>query len=271
MNFSIIQESRNGARAYNQDRLGHWRTPESLLMAVADGMGGYKGGELAAQTALDSISGTFCAEAKPRLADPRNFLLRAIGQAHTAILQHGVKAGLGDSPRTTLVACVVQAGHAHWSFIGDSRLYLMREGRVVVRTKDHTHLQQLVDAGRIREEATASHPERNKLLRCLGGAAIPKLEPAASARLAKGDIVLLCSDGLWGPLTPRQLLMGFIGKEPAQSLADVMGLAEVNAGAGCDNISALAMRWQDEAIVDDPAERTVSLRHPLIVASSPST
>src|SRR4029077_16761049 len=164
--------------------------------------------------------GAFCADARPRLADPEGFLQREIAAAHLTIVQKGIRAGLGEAPRTTLVACIVQSGYAYWSFIGDSRLYLIREGRVAARTRDHSMIQQLVDAGRIREEAVAVHPERNKLLRCLGGQhlplaggqPLPRPEAAASARLAKGDLLLLCSDGLWGPLSPRRLLTSLIGK-----------------------------------------------------------
>lgn len=250
MRFALAHDSRKGGRPYNQDRLGADRTAEALLMTVADGMGGYAGGELAAQTAIDSIAAAFRGQAKPRLADPEAFLLRAIAEAHLAIVQKGIQAGLGESPRTTVVACVVQAGYAYWSFIGDSRLYLIREGRVVARTRDHSTIQQLVDAGRIREEAVAAHPERNKLLRCLGGQALPRPEAPASARLARGDVLLLCSDGLWGPLTPRRLLAEFIGVNPARALPRAMALAEAHGGRDCDNLSAVAMQWQEEAVLD---------------------
>src|SRR2546422_3614267 len=106
-------------------------------------------------------------------------------------------------PYTTLFrSCVVQDGYAHWSNVGDCRFYLLREGRVIARTRDDTLVQLLVDEGRIREEAIASHPERNRLLQTLGGYQAPR--PAgASARLAKDDVLLLCSDGFWGPLTQR--------------------------------------------------------------------
>jgi len=248
MNCSIVQESRKGRRSRNQDRVGHWRAPEALLMAVADGMGGHEGGELAAQVAVEHLAGAFRAEAKPRLPDPGRFLRCSLEGAHAAIVQQGVKAGLGDSPRTTLVACLVQGGHAFWSFVGDSRLYLIRAGRVLTRTKDHTVVQQLVDAGRMREEAVAAHPERNKLLRCLGGSVASACEPVASAPLAKGDIVLLCTDGLWGCLTPRQLVVRLIGKDPARALPDVTALAEAHGGPDCDNISAVLMQWHGGAV-----------------------
>ena len=250
MRFTIYQESRQGGRANNEDRTTYCYSRDALMMAVADGMGGYAGGELAAQAAIDHLAGAFRADARPRLADPEAFLQREIYAAHMTIVRKGIQAGLGEAPRTTLVACIVQSGYAYWSFIGDSRLYLIREGRIAARTRDHSVIQQLVDAGRIREEAIAAHPERNKLLRCLGGQTLPRPEAAASARLAKGDLLLLCSDGLWGPLTPRRLLTSVIGKEPARALPEVMTLAEAYGGADCDNVSAVAMQWQEEAVLD---------------------
>jgi serine/threonine protein phosphatase PrpC len=250
MKFSIVQDSRKGARRYNQDRVGHWRAPQALAMVLADGMGGYEGAELAAAAAVEHVGEVFRAQATPQLSDAESFLSRTMQGAHAAVVRAGSAAGLGAKPRTTLVSCVVQGGYAYWSYIGDSRLYLIREGRIVARTRDHTQVQQLVDSGRMREEAVASHPERGKLLRALGGTATPAPEPAASARLARGDIVLLCSDGLWGPLTPRLILTAFIGKDPARALPELMTLAEARAGSECDNVSAIAMQWHDEAVLD---------------------
>ena len=247
MKFSLVQDSRKGGRPYNQDRVAHCRVADSLLMVLADGLGGYAGGELAAQTAVDSVADLFRAQAKPCLPDPMSFLPGAIGSAHETIVQKGRQAGLGDLPRSTLVACVVQGGCAFWSHIGDSRLYVIRAGRVLARTKDHSVVQQLIDAGRMREEAIGAHPDRNQLLQSLGGATQPKPSPVARAQLARHDIVLICSDGLWGPLTPQRLLAGFIGKDPARALPDLMAVAEERAGADCDNVSALALHWDASA------------------------
>jgi serine/threonine protein phosphatase PrpC len=250
MKFGTFHDSRIGARTYQQDRLGCWATEQCALLVLADGMGGHARGELAAQIAVDYLGAAFRAEAKPRLEFPDAFLFRAIGRAHAMILHQGQKLGLPDYPRTTIVACVVQASRAWWSHIGDSRLYHIRDGRLLARTKDHTIVQQLVDAGRIREEAIGVHPERNKLLRCLGGPLPPRIEPARSAPLQKEDLLLLCSDGFWGPLTPRQLLAGLVGRPFAEGLAELMKLSEHLAGRTCDNISVLGMHWQDET----PAE-----------------
>lgn len=248
MKFSLVQDSRIGGRPYQQDRVGHWSTRTSLLLAVADGMGGHEHGDLAAQVAIDHLSVEFRRDAKPRLADPDVFLFRSFGRAHTAIQLESQRLRLPEPPATVIVACVVQDGYAYWNHVGDSRLYLIRHGRIVTRTKDHSRVQQLVDEGRIREEAIPSHPDRNKLLQCLGGVQAPKIEPASSARLAKNDILLLCSDGLWGPLTQRQILNVLLGKDLKRAIEDLSSLAVARAGPDCDNVSALAMLWGEDEV-----------------------
>src|SRR5688572_4562477 len=253
MKYTLFQESRIGKRPYQQDRLAHWHTREALFLVVADGMGGHSHGEVAAQITLDCMGSAFRNEAKPKVADPEAFLSRAISRAHAMIVHQTQRQGLSaedlsNSPRTTVVACLVQEGYAFWSFVGDSRLYVVRDGRILTRTRDHTPVQMLIDAGRIREEAAATHPDRNKLLQCLGGPRAPRVEPTAHARLAEDDLVLLCSDGFWGPLTQRQLLMGLLGKDLKKSLPELMTLAESRAGPRCDNLSVLSMQWHDKAV-----------------------
>ena len=253
MRFTIFQDSRVGARQYQQDRIGYWRTRDALLMLVADGMGGHLRGELAAQAAVQHVSGEFLREAQPALADPAAFLFSAVGGAHRLIHQQANALALPDTPRTTIVACVVQAGQAWWSHIGDSRLYHVRRGAIRGRTRDHTRVQELVDAGRIREEAVSSHPDRNKLLQCLGSYAPPKIAPATCARLAKDDVILLCSDGFWGPLTQRQLLSHLMSRPLDVALAELMSLAETRAGRQCDNLSVVAIAWGDDEVADTGA------------------
>jgi serine/threonine protein phosphatase PrpC len=263
MKYSIFRESRIGKRPYQQDRLADWHTRDALLLVVADGMGGHAHGDVAAQIAVDCLGSAFRSEAIPKIPDPDKFVFRAIGRAHAMIIHQTQRLGIAQdsstSPRTTIVACLVQDGYAYWSFVGDSRLYVIREGRILTRTRDHTPVQMLVDAGRIREEAAATHPDRNKLLQCLGGPRPPRVEPTAHVRLVEEDLVLLCSDGFWGPLTQRQLLVGVLGKEPKQSLPDLMTLAESRAGPRCDNISVLAMQWSDKAVAAPVEPMTVPM------------
>jgi PPM family protein phosphatase len=233
-----------------------------VLMAVADGLGGHEHGELAAELAMTLLGAAFRHEALPRLADPAAFLQRSLAAGHAAILREAQARGLPDTPRTCLVACVVQDGHAWWTHIGDTRLYHIRGGRILARTRDHTVVQQLIDEGRMREEAVASHPERNRLLQCLGGYRAPKGQPPEQARLAKDDILLLCSDGLWGPLTQRQLLHSLLSRPLQQAVEELAVLAETRAGPTSDNVTMVALAWGEAEIAADaaPAEERTEVK-----------
>jgi serine/threonine protein phosphatase PrpC len=243
---TIVQASNLGARDINEDRVGYWTSPGAVLMAVADGLGGHNHGELAAQIAIDILGAAFTAEARGKLADPAEFLARALAAGHAGIVRESDKRNFPENPRTVIVACVVQDGLAYWTHVGDCRFYLLRGGRIVARSRDHTVVQRLVDEGRIREEAVATHPHRNRLLQCLGGFQVPRIEPVTSERLARDDIVLLCSDGLWGPLTQRQLLDSLLSRPLAEAIPELVALAESTAGPECDNVSVVAMTWQQD-------------------------
>ena len=232
MNVTLAQQTRIGNRRSQQDRIGLWRTPDCLLLAVADGLGGHAYGEVAAEMAINLLGAAFQREAKPKLADPGAFLFHAMGAAHTEILREADKRRLDDTPRTVLVACVIQDGRAIWTHVGDCRLYLLRQGR-------------------IREEAVASHPERNRLLQCIGGYQAPRPDPLANAPLEKGDVLVLCSDGFWGPLTQRHMLHSLLTRPLDKAIPELVDLAEARAAGRSDNISVLAMTWNEEALVED--------------------
>ena len=130
MKFSIYQESRQGPRKSNQDRVAYCYSRDALCMVIADGMGGHLHGEVAAQIATQFIAEAFQREAQPRIADPFKFLLDSITSAHHAIVDYANLRSLLETPRTTCVACIIQDGIAHWAHVGDSRLYLIRNGKV---------------------------------------------------------------------------------------------------------------------------------------------
>jgi len=255
MKFQLAKETRLGARRINQDRVGHWQTGDAALLVVADGLGGHARGEVAAELAVELMGAAFQREAKPKLADPDAFLARAMDEGHAAIMLEGERLRLPETPRTVIVACVLQDGCAYWTHVGDCRLYYFRQGRILHRTRDHTVVQQLIDQGRIREEAAASHPERNRLIQCLGGYQKPRLEAPQRERLAKDDILVLCSDGLWGPLTQRQLLHALLSRKLDEAIPELVQLAETRAGPQCDNVTVLAMRWDEEHV----GEKTLPL------------
>jgi serine/threonine protein phosphatase PrpC len=243
---AIAYKTRAGGRDYNQDRLGVWRTPESTLLVVADGMGGHANGDVAAQLVVEHLGAEFERAAQPRLADPDLFLTRRIASAHALLGRAARARGLGEVPRTTVAACVVQGARVFWLHVGDSRFYLIRGGRVRARTKDHTRVQKLLDEGRIGEQDVHVHPERNVLLQCLGGPVPPRAAPASSAELERGDLLLLCSDGLWGALAQEELLAQLPGADLDAALESLVTRAERVAGRHGDNVSAIALRW-DEA------------------------
>jgi serine/threonine protein phosphatase PrpC len=258
--FALAEESHVGRRPSNQDRLGHWRTEAALLLVVADGMGGHANGDYAAEMAVRYAAALFRREATPRLADPARFLRAACLGAHAALLQEEVSLGLADTPRTTIVASVVQDGWVHWAHVGDSRLYLLRGGEVRVRTIDHTVAQELVDAGWLPAAEIRGHPDRNRLLQCLGGLETPRVDAVGLARLETNDVLVLCSDGFWEPLHDRQLSVGLDARPLGTALAELSRLARERAGAQCDNVSALALAWDEPAAGPpdaDPGPRRV--------------
>ena len=245
MKFSIYQESRKGGRRNNQDRTGYSYSRDALLMVVADGMGGHLHGEVASHIAVRFLAEAFQREVQTKLEDPFMFLLKNIGGAHHAIVDYAEARGLLETPRTTCVVCVVQDSIAYWAHVGDSRLYHVRDGRIVAQTKDHSRVQWLVDQGRIREEAIAAHPERNKIFNCLGAITPPQVELSRKTVLQPGDILLLCTDGLWGPLSGRMIGAALAREDIMRAIPELLDAAELRAGRECDNLSTVAMNWAD--------------------------
>jgi PPM family protein phosphatase len=251
MRFLIYQNSRRGARKNNEDRLGYSYSKESLLMVVADGMGGHLHGEIAAEIAVQSIIQAFQREAQPKLADPHRFLIDTITRAHLAILSLADARQLPETPRTTCVVCIVQDGAAYWAHVGDSRLYLIRDGLVEAVTKDHSRVQLLVDAGRLRPEEMLVHPERNKIFNCLGQLHPPRVDVSRKTALNHGDTIYLCSDGFWGPLPPALVVDTLSRKDILKAVPELLDAALERAGNEGDNASIVAMTWHDAALSAD--------------------
>jgi serine/threonine protein phosphatase PrpC len=215
-------------------------------MVIADGMGGHLHGEVAAQIATQYIAEAFQREAQPRIADPFKFLLDSITNAHHAIVDYANVRSLLETPRTTVVGCIIQDGLAHWAHVGDSRLYLIRNGKVEAQTKDHSRVQILVDAGRVREEAIAAHPDRNKIFNCLGQMGPPKVDLSRRVALRHGDVIMLCSDGVWGPLHSRHICEEFLRNDVMRAVPILIDMAEARAGKDGDNASVVALGWSDD-------------------------
>jgi len=246
MRFSIFQESRKGGREANEDRTSYAYTRDALLMVVADGMGGHLHGEVASQIAAQLLTEAFQREAKPTLADPLGFLQKSINDAHFALGDYAKARNLIESPRTTCVACVVQDSTAFWAHVGDSRLYHIREGRIQAQTRDHSRVQMLVDQGRVREEAVAAHPDRNKIFNCIGATALPQVELSRPTLLREDDTLILCTDGWWGPLTGKLITGALLKSDLMKAIPELLDLAELRGGADSDNLSVVGMTWEEK-------------------------
>jgi len=259
MKFSIFQESRKGGRKYNQDRMGYVFSRESLMIIVADGMGGHMHGEIAAQITVEFVGQKFQREGRPKLPDPTAFLDSAIAGAHAAILQYAEEHGLLETPRTTVVVAVVQDGQTWWAHAGDSRIYLIRAGQIISQTRDHSRVQQLVLQGIVREEAVAAHPDRNKIFSCLGAHVPPQVDIAAPQRLKAGDTLMLCTDGVWGPLPSRVIATAFMNETVMRAVPALMNQAERRAGADSDNLTTVAMTWNEVDTAGPDSVSTLTL------------
>ncbi|MCC6656948.1 MAG: serine/threonine-protein phosphatase, partial [Rhodocyclaceae bacterium] len=237
-------------RPTNEDRIAYSYSRDALLMVVADGMGGHLHGEVAAQIAVQYITEYFQREARPKLKDPFLFLSGGLSNAHHAILDYAADRFLPEAPRTTCVACIVQDSIAYWAHAGDSRLYALRGGRVIGQTRDHSRVQRMLEDGLITSEDATHHPARNRIFSCLGGVSPPHIDYSKKTPLMTGDILLLCSDGVWGPLPkdviPRAMSTGNV----LQATPALMNQAEARGGANADNLSMIAIRWEDNYAED---------------------
>ena len=253
MQFTIFQESLRGSRSVNQDRIAYTYSRDTLLLVVADGMGGHAGGEIAAQIAVRLFIERFQQEAKPVLKSPLTFLYESMVKAHAALGSYSTRFSMLETPRTTFVACVVQAGHAYWAHVGDSRLSIFRQGALLTQTKDHSKVQYLIDQGVIGATEAALHPDRNKVYSCLGGMVDPVIDLSNRTPLRDGDIMVLCTDGLWGPIASDEIATWLTSTPILKAAPEMMREAERRGGADGDNLSAIVVRWGPETQVDEPS------------------
>jgi serine/threonine protein phosphatase PrpC len=240
--FSVYQVSRKGGREKNEDRMGYCYTRDSGLFALADGMGGHPEGEVASQLALQTLAALFQRDAKPTLADPLRFLHDAIIAGHHQLLRYATEKALIDTPRTTVVACVLQGNAAYWAHCGDSRLYLVRDGKLIARTRDHSYSEL---------QETLAHVvpmgekfNRNVLFTCLGSPGKPVVDTAGPLLLHAGDRVLLCSDGLWGSVSDAEVTEQLSQRPISDAVPELVERALRHAGAKSDNVTVIAAEWE---------------------------
>ena len=242
MRFTVYQVSRKGGREKNEDRMGYCYTRDSGLFALADGMGGHPEGEVASQLALQTLAAMYQRDAKPTLKEPMRFLHEAIIAGHHQLLRYATQKALIDTPRTTVVACVLQGNNAYWAHCGDSRLYLVRGDKLVARTRDHSYSEL---------QETLSHVvpmgerfNRNVLFTCLGSPGKPVVDTVGPLVLQSGDRLLLCSDGLWGTVSDAVITEQLAQNTLSDAVPELVEQALRNGGAKSDNVTVLAVEWE---------------------------
>src|SRR6202020_2448132 len=235
-----------GHREENQDRVAVAAADNAVLLVVIDGMGGHAEGARAAETALSTLLESFWQAPHP-IFDPLGFLHLSLGRAHEEVVKLGVGLSVEARPRATCALCLVQDSAAYWAHVGDSRVYQLRQAQVLERTRDHSHVEVLLREGLITEAEVHGHPMRNYVECCLGGdAALPEMSISTRRKLKSGDVLLLCTDGLWANLRDQDFVRfaQAAGKPLRDALTD-LGTQAVEASAPySDNASAAALRWR---------------------------
>lgn len=245
MQIEYAKVSAIGDRQDNQDRAAVIVAEDAALMMVFDGMGGHSDGAQAAQTGLRVVQDLFMS-AKLPIFDPQGFLYMALSKAHDTVVAIGRDVAVDFRPRATCAVCLVQEGGAFWAHIGDSRIYQVRNGRVLERSRDHSHVEVLIQEGAISEEEALDHPMRNFVECCIGGdAPVPDMSITSKKVLKPGDVLLACSDGLWSGLPEDD--MAAIGTPGENNLVEnlrslSLRALEINAPYS-DNTTGTALRW----------------------------
>lgn len=246
MEIEIVTLSKQGGRDYNEDVHGHWHDDRFVACLVADGAGGHGGGDVAAATTRSSVLGGF-ALAPSIGSDALRALLE---RANLDVVARQAEGGKLSAMRSTVVLAVIDLhdDQLAWAHSGDSRAYLFRAGAMVARTTDHSLVQQMVAGGMIDEEGARLHPQRNMLLSALGSVdEAPEISVSARMPMAAGDVLLLCSDGVWEPLGDECLLETLqASRNPSQWVEQIDLQIKARSKPGHDNYTAVAVWVQSD-------------------------
>jgi serine/threonine protein phosphatase PrpC len=250
------QMSLIGSRKINQYRCLLVEDEACVLLALADGMGGHPMGEMASQIMTETCASYFQLNPHP-IRKAGTFLTRMLHKAHENIVAFGYDQSPPVEPRTTAVAVLVQDGIAYTAHVGDSRFYLLRDSGVVSRTVDHSYVEKLKQQGIISPREQKFHPQRNFVTRCLGGSMEPPEITLGKHDLDAGDILLLCSDGIWGSISDRLLIEMLFDSRSLKTAVDILAEEAVRrAPTDSDNATLIALRMSPaEAVRENQDDR----------------
>lgn len=238
-------------RPENEDSCGHFCDDQGgVVFAIADGIGGYEGGEVASQMAIEATLEAY--RESPPSWGPAKRLVRAVQRANIEIHNRALAVPELRRMGTTLTAVAVENARLNAAHVGDCRLYLVRHGRVRQLTKDHTVVGEWARMGLITADSARLHPERSVLNRSLGRELIVSVD-RITMPLERGDELILCSDGLYTVIGERELGSLIRGLDPTNACVKLVEIA--NARGTADNLSVAVFRnFQDSP---EPASHTL--------------
>lgn len=245
MEIEYAKVSALGDRQDNQDRAAVVVAEDAAIMLVFDGMGGHSDGARAAEIGLKTVQDMFVSTRLP-VFDPQGFLYMALSRAHDEVVKMGRDLPVDFRPRATCAVCLIQEAGSFWAHIGDSRIYQLRDGRLIARSRDHSHVEVLIQEGAITEEEALDHPMRNFVECCIGGdIPVPDMSITARRPLSPGDVLLACTDGLWSGIGDEEIAKNATRED--QSLAENLKALSLKALATnspySDNTTGTALRW----------------------------
>ena len=251
MQLEILVLSKTGGRQVNEDACGFWSAPDACFCVLSDGLGGHYGGDVASKLVVRHTLDWF--RETPECSALA--VEAALRTANLAIMQEQRRDPQLASMRATAVVLAVDTanGMAIWGHLGDSRLYCFRQCRVITQTRDHSVVQNMVDAGYLQPQDLRTSPHRNKLFAALGDEHCePRIEPLKFP-LQNGDVFLLCSDGLW-EYVEEEDMERTLGE--AVSVVDWLQALEslilARGRKGQDNYSAIAVWCSDPSATTHP-------------------
>lgn len=224
---------------------------DAHLFLVADGMGGHAAGEIASRIAVDSITefilhtkeddGTWPHAYDEHYKRATNRLMAAVRMANTRVLEAMRKDARLRGMGTTVVACLAEDDIVSVAHVGDSRAYLIREGKLSRITNDHSWVFEQVQAGMLTEAEAEKHPLRNVITRALGGA-LQVVPDASEIEAQSGDTFLLCSDGLTGMVPEEEILRLVTAHNGDLEKACQLLIDAANERGGLDNVTAILVK-----------------------------
>ncbi|HVO79557.1 MAG TPA: Stp1/IreP family PP2C-type Ser/Thr phosphatase [Terriglobales bacterium] len=232
-------------RENNEDRYSYWEPADDAqfqlkgrLAIVADGMGGYEGGQEASRLAVETIEEVYADTAD---SEPQALLLSAFQAAHDRIQQQATERSALHGMGTTCTAIALLGHHLYFAHVGDSRLYLVRDGSISRLTHDHSYVSRLVEHGVISSEEAESHPQRHILTAALGaGSDLTPEMPEQPVALSPGDVLVLCTDGLWGVVHDDEIRSVVSARNPHEACHELVHTAKQRGGP--DNITMQVLR-----------------------------